>query len=106
MLLSEAEELNEIVLTKSGLGDTSAALGTAENFRALLDSLATEEPRDRDVQRQYSFSLNRLGDAQMQAGRYSDAHASFAHSVALRRKLVAATAATCSAIGIRSSSVS
>ena len=90
VLLSEAEGLNEIVLTEFALGDTGAALAAAKSFRSLLDSLAAKEPENRDIQRLYSFSLNRMGDAQMRAGRYSDALASFAHSVALRRKLVAA----------------
>jgi tetratricopeptide (TPR) repeat protein len=88
VLLSEAEGLNEIVVTEFALGDTRGALAAAENFKSLLDTLAAKEPRNRDIQRLYSFSLNRIGDAQMHAGRYSDALASFDDSVALRRKLV------------------
>ena len=88
LLLSHGKALNEVVLTEAKLGETASALKAAERYRNLMDDLVKRDPGNAEVRREFSFGLNRLGDALTGIGRDGEAADQYRRSVLIREGLL------------------
>ena len=87
VLRSQAEALNEVVLTEFAAGDDAGALRAARAFVAKAQRLVDGSPGNPDDLRLMSFAYNRLGDVEMRAGNYAEALETYQKSVAIREGL-------------------
>ncbi len=88
VLRSQAEALNEVVLTEFAAGDDAGALRAASAFVAKAQRLVDGSPGNPEDLRLMSFAYDRLGDVEMRAGNYAEALETYQKSAAIREGLV------------------
>jgi tetratricopeptide (TPR) repeat protein len=86
---SEAMARRELSTTVRMQGAFDDALRYAEKSKAIMMDLVAVDPDNPELQRELSLSWNRVGEAQLSAGRKKDALEAFRRSLAIRQKLAA-----------------
>lgn len=92
VLRSEALARRELATTLKMQGDRDKSLAQAEAARAIMQALVEDDPKNPELLRELSLSLNRVGEALSNTGHPGDrekALAAFEESLAIRKNLAA-----------------
>jgi tetratricopeptide (TPR) repeat protein len=86
---SRAIALRETSQTLLEQGDRDAALLEAQKSRKLMDALRADHPANPEIKREFSRTLNRIGEALSSLGRNQEALDHFRESLTIRQELAA-----------------